>query len=127
LRNSVSSRTALHRQLAKQSFARMRSQTEFGNEDETMSSTASLTELEQQAAGELDASADEPALRAWHTKYFGKQGEILLALRKIGEVPAADRKTYGQEANRIKESLTARYDVALAAERERALERDLAA
>jgi phenylalanyl-tRNA synthetase alpha chain len=92
-----------------------------------MSSTAELASLEQRALGELQASADEPALRTWHTKYFGKQGEIVLALRKVGEVPAADRKAYGQDANRIKESLTARYDTALAAERERALERDLAA
>jgi phenylalanyl-tRNA synthetase alpha chain len=92
-----------------------------------MSSTAALHSLEQQASSELDAAGDESALRAWHTKYFGKQGEIALTLRKVGEVPAAERKTYGQEANRIKESLTARYDAALSSERERALERDLAA
>jgi phenylalanyl-tRNA synthetase alpha chain len=86
-----------------------------------------LTALEQQAIAELDSCADEAALRGWHTKYFGKQGEVALALRKVGEVPAADRKAYGQEANRIKEALTSRYESALATERERALERDLAA
>jgi phenylalanyl-tRNA synthetase alpha chain len=86
-----------------------------------------LAALEQQATSELAACGDEAALRAWHTKYFGKQGEIVLALRKVGEVPPTERKTFGQEANRIKETLTAKYDWALASERERSLERDLAA
>src|SRR5262245_607947 len=86
-----------------------------------------LAALEQQATTELADCSDEAALRGWHTKYFGKQGEIVLALRKVGEGPPAERKTFGQEANRIKEALTAKYDSALAAERERALESDLAA
>jgi phenylalanyl-tRNA synthetase alpha chain len=86
-----------------------------------------LATLERQAQSELDACPDEAALRSWHTKYFGKQGSVHLALRGVGEVPAAERKAYGQEANRIKEALTARYESAMAAERERALERDLAA
>src|SRR5205823_14724689 len=91
-------------------------------------STASptdLAELEQRAVAELAAASDEPALRAWNSKYFGKQGEIALALRRVGEVPPADRKAYGQEANRIKEALTAQYDQALAAAEERALARSL--
>src|SRR4051812_42273586 len=91
-------------------------------------STASptdLAELEQRALAELAACGDEPALRAWNSKYFGKQGEIALALRRIGEVPPADRKAYGQEANRIKEALTAKYDEALAAEQERGLAKSL--
>ena len=61
-------------------------------------STADLTALEQRATAELAACADDSALRAWNTKYFGKQGEIALALRRVGEVPVAERKTYGQEA-----------------------------
>lgn len=91
-----------------------------------MSSVAELITLEQRARSELDSCADEPALRAWHTQYFGKQGEVALALRRVGEVPPTDRKAYGQEANRIKELLMVQYEAALHAERERALERDLA-
>ena len=53
------------------------------------------------------ACADEAALRAWHTRYFGKQGEVLQALEAVGEMPPAERKAYGQAANRIKETLTA--------------------
>src|SRR5205809_7882157 len=92
-----------------------------------MSTTADLAALERQALAELAAGADEPGLRAWHTKYFGKQGEIALALRGVGAVPPAERKAYGQEANRVKESLTQKYEAALEAERERALAADLAA
>src|SRR5712672_3514181 len=85
-----------------------------------------LAELEQRAVGELAASADEPALRAWNNKYFGKTGELALALRRIGDVPPADRKAYGQEANRVKEALTKKYDEALEAAKESDLVRSLA-
>jgi len=89
-------------------------------------SPADLAALEKQAVAELGAAADERTLRAWNQKYFGKQGEIVLALRRVGEVPPADRKTYGQEANRIKEALTKQYEEAIAAADERALTRSLA-
>ncbi len=84
-----------------------------------------LSSLEQRARAELDACGDEAALRAWHTKYFGKQGEVLQALKKIGEIPKPDRAAYGQEANRIKEALTQAYETAFAKEKARALERTL--
>jgi len=84
-----------------------------------------LASLEQRALTQLTASADEAALRDWHTQYFGKQGEILLAVKKVGEVPPAERRAYGQEANRIKECLTQAYEKALAAEHEKKLARDL--
>ena len=48
------------------------------------------------------------------------------ALRRVGEVPPTDRKAYGQEANRIKESLTAAYDKSLANRQEADLARSLA-
>ena len=49
-------------------------------------STASptdLAELEQRAVAELAAAGDEPALRAWNSKYFGKQGEVPLAFEEL--------------------------------------------
>jgi phenylalanyl-tRNA synthetase alpha chain len=91
-------------------------------------STASptdLAELETRALAELAAASDETALRSWNNKYFGKAGELALALRRIGEVPPADRKAYGQEANRVKETLTQKYDQALAAEQDRGLTKSL--
>ncbi|HYV39933.1 MAG TPA: phenylalanine--tRNA ligase subunit alpha [Gemmataceae bacterium] len=86
---------------------------------------SALAELELRARTELDACADETALRAWHTKYFGKQGEVSLALKKIGEVPPAEKRAYGQEANRIKESLTQAHDAKWASFKEQSLQREL--
>lgn len=85
-----------------------------------------LASLEQRALGELTACPDEPALRAWNTRYFGPKGEMVSALKAIGSVPKEQRPAYGQEANRVKEALTRAYEEALAREKERALERSLA-
>jgi phenylalanyl-tRNA synthetase alpha chain len=86
-----------------------------------------LNALEQRALGELETCTDEESLRAWNTRYFGKQGEMLVALKKVGEVPPPDRKAYGQEANRIKLALTEAYEKASARAKERALARNLSA
>jgi phenylalanyl-tRNA synthetase alpha chain len=86
-----------------------------------------LADLEQRALTDLQACSDEAGLRAWNTRYFGKQGEVLLAVKKVGTVPPAERKAYGQQANQVKEKLTQAYEAALAAEKERGLARSLAA
>ena len=83
--------------------------------------TASLADLERRGRDELAACPDEPALRVWNAKYFGDKGEVAVALKAVGKIPAADRKEYGQEANRVKESLSADYAAALAAAKERVL------
>src|SRR5688572_14035128 len=87
---------------------------------------ADLSELESRARAELSACADEAALRAWNSRYFGKDGEVQQALKAIGTIPPAEKKAYGQKANQIKEALTREYEVALAAQKERDLERSLA-
>src|SRR5438046_627555 len=69
-----------------------------------------LPSLERRALSALDACGDDAALRAWHTQYFGKHGEVLTAVKKISEIPPAERRAYGQEANRVKEALTQAYE-----------------
>ena len=86
-----------------------------------------LASLEQRARTELDACGDEAALRAWHTKYFGKQGEVILGVKKVSEVPKEEKRAYGQEANHIKKTLTQDYEAKLAHLKERALEKNLTA
>jgi phenylalanyl-tRNA synthetase alpha chain len=86
-----------------------------------------LATLEQRALADLHGCPDEVALRAWNTRYFGKQGEVALAVKEVGKVPPAERRAYGQEANRVKEALTQAFEAALAAEKDRALARSLAA
>jgi phenylalanyl-tRNA synthetase alpha chain len=85
-----------------------------------------LAELELRALAELTACADESALRAWGARYFGKQGEVPQALQRVGSLPPAERKSYGQKANQLKEKLTTEYDAATAREKERVLECSLA-
>src|SRR5208283_3852711 len=89
-------------------------------------SLATLSDIEQRALGELASCSDEAALRAWHIRYFGKQGEVVLALKGVGAVPPDQRKAYGQQANQVKEALTAAYETAIAAMKERDLARSLA-
>jgi phenylalanyl-tRNA synthetase alpha chain len=84
-----------------------------------------LLALEKRACDELAVCLDEPSLRAWHTKYFGKQGEVQQALGRLKEVTQADRPAYGKEVNRIKVTLTEAYDAALANDKERSLLRSL--
>src|SRR6516165_12278667 len=86
-----------------------------------------LASLEQRAVAALAACADAAALSAWNGKYFGKQGEVTLALRRVGEVPPAEKRAYGQEANRIKEALRQAYEQAVRQEKGKELTRSLAA
>jgi phenylalanyl-tRNA synthetase alpha chain len=86
-----------------------------------------LAALEQRAKAELAACTDEASLRAWNTKYFGKTGEVQAALKAIATIPPAEKKAYGQEANRIKEALTQAYEQNLSAKKEEALQASLSA
>jgi phenylalanyl-tRNA synthetase alpha chain len=87
--------------------------------------TDDLKTLETAGLAELRSAADETALRAWNTKFFGDKGQMKAALSGIGKVPPAERKNYGQEANRVKVALESAYETALAAAKEKALELSL--
>jgi phenylalanyl-tRNA synthetase alpha chain len=88
---------------------------------------SNLASLEQRALAELNTCSDEDGLRAWHGKYFGKQGEVALAIKKVGTVAPEEKRAYGQEVNRVKESLLQTYETAQTRMKEQALERSLAA
>jgi phenylalanyl-tRNA synthetase alpha chain len=85
-----------------------------------------LRTLESTGLAELSALADEASLRGWNTRYFGDNGEMKAALGRIGSIAPAERKAYGQEANRVKVALTTAYDQKLAAAKDAALLADLA-
>jgi len=84
-----------------------------------------LDALKSRALGELSSCSDENILRSWNTKYFGKTGEMLLALKKVSELPPEQRKDYGKEANLVKESLQSAYEEALKSVQETALLKSL--
>lgn len=86
-----------------------------------------INALEQRARQELTAAQDEASLRAWHSQYFGKEGEVQLALKKLGTLPKEQRADHGKEVNRLKMDLTAAYEKALERAKEQELERGLKA
>lgn len=86
-----------------------------------------LKKLEAEGLSELGLCADEPALRAWNTKFFGDKGLMKAALTNIGKVPKDQRPAYGQEANRVKTSLESAYSTTLAEKKEQALQASLTA
>jgi len=84
-----------------------------------------LASLEERALAELSCCRDETALRAWHSRYFGKGGEMDAAIKKIATVPKEERAAYGQQVNRVKQTLLQAHEQALAQEKDKALERSL--
>ncbi len=84
-----------------------------------------LAPLEQRALTELQACEDEGALRTWHTRYFGDHGEMKTAINRIKEIPPAEKRTYGQQVNRVKETLQKAHDDAATRLKEQALEKSL--
>jgi len=83
--------------------------------------TDDLKALETAGLAELQTCADEPALRAWNTKFFGDKGLVKAALAGIGKVAKDQRAAFGQEANRVKVALETGYDSALAVAKEASL------
>jgi len=86
-----------------------------------------LIALHGRAQEELASATDDESLRSWHSRYLGDKGEVKLAIKKVGTIPAHERRGYGQAVNRIKDSLTEAYETALTRAKERALESSLTA
>jgi len=69
--------------------------------------TTTPAELQTQALAELAACCDEPALKAWSSKYLGKSGVLTAALKQLGTLSPAERPAYGQAVNQVKQALLA--------------------
>ena len=89
--------------------------------------TQELQELRERALAELEQATTSEALEAWRLAYLGRSGEVTLALRGIGRLPAEERPAAGQMANQVRQALTeahearrAALEAALAQERLRA-------
>jgi len=78
----------------------------------------SLTELERRAFAELSQCADEPALRAWNGRF---QTDLGVAMKILGKLPPAEKKGYGQEANRVKQVVMQAYESSLSQIKEQVL------
>lgn len=68
-------------------------------------SNQSLKQLLDTATTEANGLNSEADLTELWRKYLGKEGILKDAMTKIVEIPAEERKTYGQEVNNIKDQI----------------------
>jgi phenylalanyl-tRNA synthetase alpha chain len=66
-----------------------------------------LEELQAHTLKQLEQIADTESLQALESASIGKKGEITTILRSIGSLPTDERKTVGEQANRVKQVLEA--------------------
>ena len=81
--------------------------------------------LQKRAADDLAQVHDEPSLEAFRLAYLGRNGSFSQQLRRIGEIPADQRKAYGEAFNGLKQEFEQRV-AAKASELEAARLADLA-
>lgn len=86
-----------------------------------------LSELINQAAAEIDAATDLAALDAVRVSYLGKKGELTARLKTLGQLPAKERASAGQEINQAKQTLQGRLNTRRDSLENAALEAKLAA
>ncbi len=86
-----------------------------------------LATIEDEARSTLASALSTDDLAAWRRRYLGKKGELQLALRQLGGLPAAERPAAGKRANEIKGRLAAALEEREAALRRSELEASLAA
>ena len=92
-----------------------------------LNATDELSNLETRGLTELRECCDQSSLRLWTTRFFGESGSMRAALGQIGKIPPAERKAYGQDANRVKSSLESAYSTALAIAEEASMQAGLTA
>jgi len=86
-----------------------------------------LSELIDQAASEIDAAIDLAALDAVRVSYLGKKGALTARLKTLGQLPAEERSSAGQEINQAKQVVQAQLNARREALEEAALAAKLAA
>jgi phenylalanyl-tRNA synthetase alpha chain len=64
-----------------------------------------LSELIKQAASEVGAATDIAALDVVRVSYLGKKGELTARLKSLGQLPADERASAGQEINKAKQAV----------------------
>ncbi|WP_428388346.1 phenylalanine--tRNA ligase subunit alpha [Mucisphaera sp.] len=69
-----------------------------------------IGELETRALKDLDAVADPAMLEAFRIKYLGSKGELKALMGLMKEVPADQKKAFGQGANALKQQITQAFE-----------------
>jgi len=85
-----------------------------------------LEAIRERALAELADGADDRQIEAVRVRVLGRAGELTDIMRRMRDVPHAERPLIGQTVNRIKTELEARIEEMSARIREANLERSLA-
>jgi phenylalanyl-tRNA synthetase alpha chain len=64
-----------------------------------------VTELQQRALAEIEASGDLRALDELRVRYLGKKGEVTAQLKALGAMEPEQRKAFGQAVNALRDRL----------------------
>lgn len=75
-----------------------------------MSRLEDLERLRETALARLEQVSTSEELEAWRIAYFGKKGQMTLALKAIGSLPKEARPEYGRVSNEVKLALQAAYE-----------------
>lgn len=85
----------------------------------SLSPAEPLLSFEQQLSAIAAASevafieaADEPALRLANARLVGPEGSLTLLLKRLPQLPAAERRPWGQRANELKQRITVDFAAA---------------
>ncbi len=69
-----------------------------------------MIQMQEIALAELAQAHSPESLEAWRQAYLGRAGQLTMALRGIGQLPAEERPAAGQRANQVRAALTAAYE-----------------
>ncbi len=71
-----------------------------------------LAGLLSRAVAEFAGATDLESLEPVRIRYLGRQGELTLMMRRLGEVPQAERPAVGQTANQAKQQIQQAFEAA---------------
>ena len=85
-----------------------------------------LEEIETAALAEIEAANTSEALQAVRVKYLGRKGLITGCMKELGTLPVAERPTFGQRVNTVRDLVELRLEEALNRQQEADKSRRLA-
>ncbi len=75
------------------------------NEISETGTALDLDELVQSARSQIQSADDLRALDDLRVRYLGKKGALTAQLKRVGELPAEERRAFGQSVNQAKQAL----------------------
>lgn len=69
-----------------------------------------INELTKSAIAELKQASSLEELERLRVEYLGRSGQVTQVLRAVGQLPEAERAEAGQQANQLRQELTAELD-----------------